>query len=115
MKVPLYLKTLDVYVHSSYREGMPLSVLEAMASELPIIATSAEGLPDIFDTPLFFGYLIPKRDYQSLTEALWKIYSLSEEEREELGKRAKQRLLEAFSPEKLSENTVNIFKNLAFS
>ncbi len=114
-EVPLWLKSLDAFVYITFQEGMPMAVLEAMAGELPIIATSAEGLPDIFDTPLFFGYLIPKRDYKALIEALGKIYSLSEEEREELGKRAKQRLLEAFSPEKLSENTVNIFKNLAFS
>lgn len=114
-EVPLWLKSFDVFVYATFKEGMPMAVLEAMAAELPIIATDAEGLPDIFDTDLSLGYLVPKKNYTALTEALWKIYKLSEEEREKMGKNAKKRFLEAFSPENLAKNTLNIFKNLASS
>ncbi len=73
-EVPLWLKALDVYVYATFREGMPLAVLEAMAAGLPIIATSAEGLPDIFDTDLNFGYLVPIGDYETLKKAMKEIY-----------------------------------------
>ncbi len=111
-EIPIILKALDVFVYSTFTEGMPMAVLEAMASQLPLIATDAQGLPDIFDTPLNFGILVPKGDYEALTSAMLKLYTLSEEERKEMGKQAKQRLLEAFSPLALSENTLSIFKLL---
>ncbi|MGB9762114.1 MAG: glycosyltransferase family 4 protein, partial [Caldimicrobium thiodismutans] len=112
LQVPLYLRTLDVYVHSSYREGMPLAVLEALSSGLPIIATEAEGLPDIFDCPYFFGYLVPKRNEVALAEAMWKIYNLPEKEREILGRNAKRRFEEDFSPEALAKNTIRLFSEI---
>jgi glycosyltransferase involved in cell wall biosynthesis len=42
-----YLAISDVYVSSSHREGLPLSVLEAMAAKLPVIATDVGGMSDL--------------------------------------------------------------------
>lgn len=111
-KVPLFLKTLDVFVYSTFREGMPMAVLEAMASGLPIIATDAEGIPDIFNTSLTFGIILPKGNYQVLAEAMKKLLSLSEEERTFWGTQAKLRIKEAFSAESLQKRTVELFKKL---
>ncbi|BAU23921.1 group 1 glycosyl transferase [Caldimicrobium thiodismutans] len=111
-EVPLWLKVLDVFVYATFREGMPMAVLEAMASGLPIIATSAEGLPDIFDTPLEIGRLVPIGDYSALKRAMKELYELSEEERKKLGENARKRLNEGFSPSALEEKTLSLFKEL---
>jgi glycosyltransferase involved in cell wall biosynthesis len=45
--IPSLLKTCDVYVHSSYSEGFGLSVVEAMACGIPVIASDVDGLSEI--------------------------------------------------------------------
>lgn len=47
--VPLLLKASDMYVSASYREGMSMSLLEAMAASLPTVATSVGDAPRMFD------------------------------------------------------------------
>jgi glycosyltransferase involved in cell wall biosynthesis len=47
MDAPRLFSAFDVFALSSISEGLPLVVPEAMASQLPIIATSVGGLPDI--------------------------------------------------------------------
>jgi len=111
-KIPVVLQALNVFVHPTFREGMPMAVMEAMAAGLPIIATDAEGLPDLFDTPRKFGFLIPKGDPYKLTEAMLSCLKLSEKEREYMGKEARQRIREAFSPEILSRRTVEIVQQV---
>jgi len=107
--VPFYLQAFDVLVHTSIREGMPLAVLEGLAVGLPIIATDAEGVPDIFATKEPIGYLVPKGDIKAIAEALQKIYHLPKDELELLGKNAKKRFLTAFSPEIFEKRTIEIF------
>ncbi|MBX6422824.1 glycosyltransferase family 4 protein [Thermosulfurimonas sp. F29] len=111
-EVPYLLRTLDVFVYPTFREGMPMAVMEAMAAGLPIIATEAEGLPDLFDTPLEFGRLLPPGDPERLAQAMFEVFSLTEEDKAKLGAAARQRLEEAFSAEVLKQRTVEIVRNL---
>jgi glycosyltransferase involved in cell wall biosynthesis len=62
-----YLAVSDVYVSSSHREGLSLSVLEAMASKLPIIATDAGGVRDLAQDN---GFLIKDDDEDALFAAM---------------------------------------------
>ena len=48
--LPEILKSLDLFVFMSEEEGMPNSVLEAMAAGLPIIATGIPGIRELIDT-----------------------------------------------------------------
>ncbi|MFN3921866.1 MAG: glycosyltransferase family 4 protein [Caldimicrobium sp.] len=112
LKVPLLLKAFDAFVYATFREGMPLAVLEAMAAGLPIVATDAEGIPDIFQSKRKFGYMIPKGNIEKLAEAMEELLNLPEKERLEMGKEAKERIKEAFSLENLKEHTLKIFQNL---
>lgn len=65
--VERYLSISDVYIQSSLYEGLPLSVLEAMAAKLPIISTEVGGLKDIIKGN---GVLIPTNDIKKLTFAM---------------------------------------------
>ncbi|MBQ3504700.1 MAG: glycosyltransferase [Oscillospiraceae bacterium] len=67
-----YYAVSDVYVQSSHREAMPLSVLEAMAAGLPIISTDVGGLRDVVKGN---GLLVPDNDENALYIAMEKMIS----------------------------------------
>lgn len=64
------LSTADVYVSVSHREGLPLSILEAMAAELPVIATNVGGCADIVREN---GILICDDDQKALEVAMVRL------------------------------------------
>lgn len=77
-----YLADADVFVMSSDYEGLPLSVLEAMASGLPVISTDVGGVADIVTDN---GILVPPRDKKALTDAIVEL-ATNEKKRWQLGK-----------------------------
>jgi len=67
--VPDVLNALDVFVMSSSTEGLPLVVLEAMATGLPVVSTSVGGIPDVLDEGQT-GFLVPSEDEAALRERI---------------------------------------------
>ncbi len=72
--VPDYLACADVYVLPSYREGISRSMLEALACEVPVIATEIRGCRELFGSE-FRPWLYPARDVQQLHQRLRTICS----------------------------------------
>jgi glycosyltransferase involved in cell wall biosynthesis len=70
--IPDVLASLDVAVCCSDREGSPLSVMEYMAAELPIVATRVGGVPDLIDDGVH-GLLVPPRDAVALAGAIERL------------------------------------------
>jgi glycosyltransferase involved in cell wall biosynthesis len=64
-----YLAEAMIFVLPSYNEGLPMSVLEAMAEGLPIISTSIGGIPEAV-TDGVEGFLIEPSDIEALTARL---------------------------------------------
>jgi glycosyltransferase involved in cell wall biosynthesis len=66
------LATADIFVLSSTSEGMPISIIEAMAAGLPVVATAVGGIPElIVDGET--GFLVPARDAGALADALGRL------------------------------------------
>jgi glycosyltransferase involved in cell wall biosynthesis len=63
-----YLQAMDIYVNSSISEGISLTILEAMAAGLPVVATAVGGTPEIVDDAV--GRLVPSRDSSTLADAI---------------------------------------------
>ncbi|MFI5362272.1 MAG: glycosyltransferase [Elusimicrobiota bacterium] len=66
------LKSLDVYAHSSWGEGMGSVLLEAAACGVPVAATAAGGVPDIVEDGAT-GLLAPPRRPEALADAILRL------------------------------------------
>ena len=67
--VPELLRDLDVFALASLNEGIPNTVLEAMACGLPVVATAVGGTPELIRDGAN-GYLVAPRDYAVMAERL---------------------------------------------
>ena len=72
--VPDVLNALDVFVMSSSTEGLPLVVLEAMATSLPVVSTSVGGIPDVLDEGQT-GFLVPSEDEAALRDRIARLHA----------------------------------------
>lgn len=89
------LRSCSAFVLPTYWEGLPNSVLEAMALGLPIVTTPVGAIPDaVFDGDN--GYLVPPQDTEALTEALDRLIS-NPERAAEMGARSRQIMQEQFT------------------
>jgi len=71
-KIAEMYQSADVYVLPSYREGLPLTLFEAMASKLPIIASPVNGVPYEMNSPEN-GFFSNYGDIKSIEENILKI------------------------------------------
>jgi glycosyltransferase involved in cell wall biosynthesis len=70
--VPELYRAMDVFALSSLWEGGPITLLEAMASGIPVVATPVGFVPEILRDGVN-GLLVPLRDPVILGEALWRV------------------------------------------
>jgi glycosyltransferase involved in cell wall biosynthesis len=67
--VPYYVSAMDVLVNPSLTEGLPLTVMEAMAMQKPVVATDVGGTSDLISNGVN-GFLVPSRDTHSMSTAI---------------------------------------------
>ena len=76
--VPTVLNDLDVLVSSSHSEAMPLAVMEALASGLPVVATRVGGVPDMIEHG-DSGWLVTPNDFEEIATRLQQILGTPDE------------------------------------
>ncbi|WP_242320274.1 glycosyltransferase [Bacillus cereus group sp. BfR-BA-01349] len=101
------LKGLDIVVLPSFREGLPLAILEAMSYGKCIIATNVGGIPEAIDDG-HSGLLCKSGDVQGLLEAL-QVAVQSEELRFRLGKAADHKVKSVFSDEVCYQKIMRVY------
>lgn len=105
-----FLALADVYVLPSYREGLPRSIIEAMAMGKPVVATNIRGCREAVEDGRT-GILVPVRDAQALAEAI--IYLLQNEERaQEMGRAGRKRAEELFDERKVFQRVEAEYRQL---
>lgn len=90
-----FMHDLDVFVMPSFTEGTPNSIVEAMASGKPIIASAVGGIPDMIDPDS--GILVPPGDSAALAEAMI-LLAENPQRRLSMGRAARDRYRKLFSP-----------------
>lgn len=126
-----FYNAADCTICASDAEGFGLSCLESLACETPVIATMTGGLQEqVFDgertygvgiqpsskavigsqqVPYIYEDRICKEDF---VEALEKIHNMSEQEREELGRQAREHVLKNYNPDILMKKWDELLTNL---
>jgi len=105
--VPEILRGLDVFVLSSESEGLSNTILEAMASDRPVIATAVGGNPElVVDGET--GLLVPPNDPPAMAAAILKLLR-DPESRRQMGGRGRQRVEEKFSLDVMVRNYANVY------
>ncbi|MFW6127444.1 MAG: glycosyltransferase family 4 protein [Thermodesulfobacteriota bacterium] len=85
----------DVVVLPSYREGIPRSMLEAMAMGKPIITTDGIGCREVIEDGKN-GLMVPVQDTGALAAAMVKMIDLGEERRREMGRYGRRKAVREF-------------------
>ncbi|GIX49040.1 MAG: hypothetical protein KatS3mg131_3251 [Candidatus Tectimicrobiota bacterium] len=96
-KMVQFLQRMDLYVSTSFQEGMPNGVLEAMACALPVVATDADGLP-LLVVDGVTGYLCPAGDLQALLRRC-RFLLARPQLRRRMGAAGRRRVEQHFHPE----------------
>lgn len=93
--VPQLLNAIDIFVLCSISEGMPVTLLEAMATERPIVATKVGGIHEIIEHGRE-GILVESNNHELLAEAIADLLA-HKDKAMRLGSSARKRLKERFT------------------
>jgi glycosyltransferase involved in cell wall biosynthesis len=104
------LASSHIFVLPSRVEGFPVSIVEAMAHGLAILSTKIPGVLDAVRDDID-GLLISPDDSRALAAGLERLIADSNE-RDRLGKSARQRYLDTFTVEKMCQRLIGIYDSI---
>lgn len=107
--IPELLAASDVFTLPSYREGLPRSIIEAMAMGKPIVATDIRGCREEV-TDDINGYLCEVKNTTSLEESLKRLV-YDDSKMTEFGMQSRRIFLEEFEEQKVLERQIFVFEN----
>jgi glycosyltransferase involved in cell wall biosynthesis len=110
-RVPEYLQALDAFVLSSLREGMSNTLLEAMATGLPLVATRAGGNPELVEEGRC-GWFFQPGEAHALASHLERLHA-DASLRAQFGHASRRRALAVFSLERMIENYGQLYREAA--
>lgn len=99
-------------IFPSRLEGLPLTVIEAMAHGLPVVAANASSLPELINDGIT-GLLFPQDDITAAAEAIHRLAAHPDLARN-LGVRARDRIKSDFSLESMANAYAKLYRNIVF-
>lgn len=105
-----FYRELDVYINTSVHEGIPMTILEAMARGLPVIAPKVGGIPEVVRDGVE-GFLVQGRDPQAFAEKCL-LLQMDRKLRNRMSQAARSRVVRDFSVERMTEEYVKVYRRL---
>ncbi len=108
--VPRLLRASDVFLMSSIGEGIPLTIIEAMAAGVPVVSTNVGGIPEMVNSGET-GFLHDSGDPVGLASSIAKL-TMDNKLREQIIDAARMRAFDEFSREKMLANYATIYEEM---
>lgn len=108
--IPELLNAMDIFVLSSLNEGHNVSLLEAMATGLPVVVTNVGGNLELVLAGIT-GFLVPPKETAMLSEKI-KMLIKDEYLRSQMGKRGRLRIVEYFDMDRMVNAYCTIYNQL---
>jgi glycosyltransferase involved in cell wall biosynthesis len=105
--VPQLLKAMNVFALSSLSEGMPITVLEAMAARLPVVATAVGALPELVEEGAT-GFLVPVGDSETMAERFSRL-SDDRQMAREFGEAARRKVEREFTLKRMLQQYAELY------
>jgi len=106
-----HIAASDCVVLPSYREGLPRTLLEAMACGRPVITSDTTGCRDVVEDGVN-GYLCRVRDAADLADKMERIMRLSPQERAEMGRRGRDKVRQDFDEQLVIDRYLSEIKRI---
>jgi len=108
--LPAVYAASDVVVLTSLNEGTPVSLIEAMAAGLPVVATAVGGVPDVVENGLT-GTLVPSGSVEALADAINALVA-DRDLRCSLGRAGRERAFQRYTREELITQVAGLYEEL---
>jgi len=109
--IPDLLNAADACLLTSRSEGIPLTLAEAMATQLPVVATKVGGVPEIVNDGET-GFLCEAGDTKSLAASITELYN-SPEQRAAFGQAGRRRIIEHFNADEMHKQYQSKYLQMA--
>ncbi|MEZ6317184.1 MAG: glycosyltransferase [Phycisphaerales bacterium] len=113
-RIPALMRAMDVLIHPSYREGLPRTVPQALLAGVPVVASDADGTPEVCLDPARVGAdnatgrLFPVGDATALGEAV-RWMANHDADRRAMGERGRAMCREMFSAERMVKSLERVY------
>lgn len=108
--MPRVMAALDVFVLPARYKSFGLVLLEAMASQVPVVATAAGGVPEIVRDDET-GFLVPPLDPRAIAMAMIRVLT-NKEEALRTGRRGRRRVEQLFTQDAMIDRTTELYRLL---
>jgi glycosyltransferase involved in cell wall biosynthesis len=108
--IPDLISTFDVAVLSSHWEGLPIAVLEYMASSKPVVCTNVSGMPELVRNGVN-GFLVSPSDSGNFAEKIIKLLQ-DRELAQNMGRKGLETVRSSFSEQKMMKEIENLYDEI---
>jgi colanic acid/amylovoran biosynthesis glycosyltransferase len=110
-RVREYLRQSDIFILPSFAEGVPVCLMEAMASGVPVLSTYVGGIAELVESEQT-GLLVPAGDSSALSQAIVR-YLDDFELRQRVSRLARQKIVAAFNLDEEVAKLAELFQSYA--